>query len=373
MDERIEISAEEFLEILNGETSLNPIENEECIVIKNCVVKDSLNIYSIRRPKVILIIDFNCCFNSHVVFNDCIFKRIIIGGINVNFKSSLGFRDNSKINKVIIRNCNILYNLGIEECETNFINIEKIKVHGEFLIDTILSLEQLNISASNIKKIKIKEISENCIIDISSNHNNKTNIEKIKFYTNCPINIGKNGFSTILDSIYLKGGLPRNQNIIFEKIQTKNLNFEDFNNLGYIKFNKLNSGESITGNIILENSDLGSFSILDSNLKTFKLYTRGSKLNNLFIASTEFIEPENINSDTNNSTQALYTDRDKIDVFSQLKKVFENIGNNVKSTTFHLFELELRLKELNKKLLNPNISVETKKNLYYKKKDLFGN
>jgi hypothetical protein len=143
--------------------------------------------------------------------------------------------------------------------------------------------------------------------------------------------------------------------------------------LGYIKFNKLNSGESITGNIILENSDLGSFSILDSNLKTFKLYTRGSKLNNLFIASTEFIEPENINSDTNNSTQALYTDRDKIDVFSQLKKVFENIGNNVKSTTFHLFELELRLKELNKKLLNPNISVETKKNLYYKKKDLFGN
>lgn len=122
----------------------------------------------------------------------------------------------------------------------------------------------------------------------------------------------------------------------FSELKIETIKFEHFTNIGNITISKI----SLEKHLSFENSDLGKTSFIDCNFANQILYFDSSKINDLALAGTFLPMPEKIYSKSD------HKEVQKRLALSQIKKVYQNMGDSVTSSDYQTEELNTYMKTL---------------------------
>lgn len=115
----------------------------------------------------------------------------------------------------------------------------------------------------------------------------------------------------------------------FSELELRSLKFENFTNLGNITLSKI----SLSENLAIINSDLGKTTFIDCDFSNREMSFKSSKINEIALAGVKLPNPENINS------SLLGIKNQKKLALSQIKKVFQNMGDNLMASEYQTEEL----------------------------------
>ena len=203
------------------------------------------------------------------------------------------------------------------------------------------------------------------------------NLLKISGVSHIPLHIN---YLNFLNGILAKGYSNEKSTIIMEDFTITSIGFFSFNNYANIFVSKI-SYKPTTGNFpgigllkeyrdelnynkilipssLIEdstfqvvNSDLGKINFIDCNFSEMQMDIRASKLTELFLAGTEM------------PSVLIGIYRDRQIGYAQLKKVYENRGDSVKSLDYLALELNAHYEEL-KSIPSKNRTGEHRRNLF---------
>lgn len=121
----------------------------------------------------------------------------------------------------------------------------------------------------------------------------------------------------------------------FSELEFKSIRFENFTNLGHITIAKT----SLKNSIEFENSDLGKTTFIDCNFSEQKMLFDSSKITDIALAGAFLPNAANINSKDGILIQ-------KKLALSQLKKVYQVMGDTVTSGQYYSEEMKTYMKTL---------------------------
>jgi len=162
---------------------------------------------------------------------------------------------------------------------------------------------------------------------------------------------------------------PRIKNLIFSRYSNKDnfyhiseikletIKFENFTNIGNITLTNIELEKSIS----FENSDLGKITFINCDFSKQTLYFDSSKITEISLAGVQLPESFNIYSV---ASDKLFQKRL---VLGQLKKVYQNMGDNVSSNKYQAQELEIYRSTLNCSWEKFNLSLNKFSNNYGQK------
>ncbi|WP_196895247.1 hypothetical protein [Aureivirga marina] len=135
-----------------------------------------------------------------------------------------------------------------------------------------------------------------------------------------------------------KGSLTIFKNSIYSKI-----NFQDFVNKNSLMFQNCEINEKESSLKIID-SDLGDTKFNDFSFKSFKeIQIENSFINEIKTSNVEWFDDEQL---TTNSENAFKTQRNKREIYKQLKQALESNGNKIDSLLFKAREKKAYKKEL---------------------------
>lgn len=122
----------------------------------------------------------------------------------------------------------------------------------------------------------------------------------------------------------------------FSELELDTIKFEDFTNIGNITISKVKLNDFIC----FENSDLGKTTFIDCDFSNQTMYFDSSKITEIALAGANLPNPPNINSRSGKKYQ-------KRLALSQIKKVYQNMGDNVTALKYQAEEHANYLSTLN--------------------------
>lgn len=121
--------------------------------------------------------------------------------------------------------------------------------------------------------------------------------------------------------------------IHISNIDVDRLKFEDFTNIGNITISRIN----LRKELIIQNSDLGKTTFMDCDFKKQNLRFSSSKITEVALAGCDLPDPANITlPEKVPPAEAGFQKRLAL---SQIKKVYQNMGDSVKATDYQAHEL----------------------------------
>jgi hypothetical protein len=287
-----------------------------------------------------LVFESNESYNQEIFFDGGTYKNIIFRG---GYFKKLFFRRGNFNGYVSIRG-GVIENLillggnfnhwlgtldGLENIEgpNTMLAEDKLKIN-RFEIEGGTYLNNIWISGGDINSLEVKCVTPiimHCKPNDDKSFDTQENIYKNKFDS-------KPRIQNLVVSRYSN----KNTFYHFSELDLKSLKFENFTNLGNITISKV----TLEDNLFIENSNLGKTTFIDCDFSLKKLIFDSSKINEIALAGSKLPEPENIQSvsfdDKNQKKLAL----------SQIKKVYQSLGDNVSASRYQAEELNTYHKTL---------------------------
>ncbi|WP_284461603.1 hypothetical protein [Chryseobacterium sp.] len=330
----MDISSKDFKQILNGTS-----------------IQDKLFSYIVQyeSDKIILNGDFklsddiifeeNEIYDKEIIFDGGTYKNIIFLGAKFNkvlfrrgdFNGFVSIRGGT-IKNLILLGGNFKHWLGTldgilnnenEVLKTNqSLKINRFEIEGGSYTNNIW------ISGGDISSLEIKCVTPvkiHCLPNDDKIFDIKTNTYTKKYSS-------KPRIKNFLISRYSN----RDTFYHLSELDLDTLKFENFTNIGNITISKISISESLS----FENSDLGKTTFIDCNFFDQKMIFDSSKITEIALAGTSLPNPINIDS-----TNTDKTSQQKL-ALSQIKKVYQNMGDNLTASQYHTEELNTYLSTL---------------------------
>lgn len=295
-------------------------------------------------------------FNGQFIIEGGEFKRgfIVSGGVFLDeiHINKGNFEKKSGITNGIFEKISIKYGTFNYMTFAGGIFNKDVSVEGGIYSDS-LSIsagtfkENLNINGGESKQISLSDeegllFINKCIISFDDCLYGKVDIRRIS----------DNKF--ICNTIKLIGQIKKDSLLKLDNLTINSLIIKDLYNFGTINIVSMSAShkyfnvkfkiqeylldiENIfkQAEINIYNSDIGKTTLIECSLEEFKLYIKGSKINELFLAGTKM--PNIIN--TNNEFQKPDWEQRRIS-YSQIKKVYEARGDSVGANEFFVKEMD---------------------------------
>ncbi|PTX63490.1 hypothetical protein C8N46_10190 [Kordia periserrulae] len=287
-----------------------------------------------------LVFHENEVFDKELFFDGGNYKNIIFRGGRFTkiffrrgtFKGYISIRG-GYIDNLILLGGNFLRWLGtldgvINNDDNERVLAEEPLVINRFEIEGGSYLHNIWLSGGDIKSLEIKCVTPiiiHCMPNDDKLFDISKNTYKYKFESKPRIN-----------NLLLSRYSNKNTFYHFSELSLKNLFFENFTNLGNITISKISLSENIT----IKYSDLGKLTFIDCDFSNREMLFLSSKINDITLAGAKFPSPKKINSLINNKEQK------KLAV-SQIKKVFQNIGDSLTASEYKAEELNTYESTLN--------------------------
>ncbi len=260
---------------------------------------------------------------QNIIFRGGIFKKIFFRrGVYNGYVSIRG----GHINSLILLGGNFLHWLGTIDGLTHN-NEDGVPIAEDQLIINRFEIEggsYLNniwLSGGTIKSLEIKCVTP-VIIHCKPNDDKLFDSKNITYKS-------KFNSKPRIDNVLLSRYANKNTFYHFSELSLKKLQFENFTNLGNITLAKISLEESLT----ILNSDLGKLSFIDCDFSNREMHFYSSKINEIALAGVQLPNPNKINSDS-------YKNKDQKKLaLSQIKKVYQNMGDNLMASIYQTEEL----------------------------------
>jgi hypothetical protein len=244
-------------------------------------------------------------FNGYVSIRGGYFGNIILlGG---NFKHWLG----------TLKGANNFLSIGNKLTELAEENLDIVR----FEIDGGTYAHNIWLSGGNINRLEIK-----CVTPVkihchpSDDKQFNSDSETYEYLYNSVPKI---------EEIVISRYLSKDTFYHFSELEIKNLSFENCTNLGNITF----SGNKITNELKLENSDIGKTTFINCKFSKDILIFKNSKITEMSLAGTILPKMNNKKTDIENIEQIKLA-------MSQIKKVYQNMGDNGNASYYKAEELK---------------------------------
>ena len=203
------------------------------------------------------------------------------------------------------------------------LNINRFEIEGGTYVNSIW------ISGGDINSLEVKSITP-IQLHCKPNDDKIFDSEKNEYFNKFT---SKPRIKNLLISRYSN----KNTFYHFSELDLKNLKFENFTNLGNITISKV----SLYNTISFENSDLGKTSFIDCDFSNNQMLFDSSRINEIALAGAKLPNPNNIDNLTpSNKFQ-------KQLALSQIKKVYQNLGDNLTARNYKAEELNTYKTTLN--------------------------
>ncbi len=247
---------------------------------------------------------------------------------------------------------------------------DKVKLNqleiGSLKVNNAKKIKNLNISGCNINDFII---SSNTIesLEIFSSKESSTRLRLLKF-DNQIVNTYIDGYNNSVEinrCEFQNCTVSKDLSLKFYNIKIKELSLRSFLNYGNSIFLDINKTEDDSKGLLeFYNSDLGKTIFMNCNFKDFVVRFSSSKINEIFLAGTDFPPI----ADENYITLSGTLDYEQKNLcYTQLKRVYESRGDSLNSAKFHEAELSVWKKEIDiseNEKLRLKVSEEKKKELH---------
>ncbi len=260
---------------------------------------------------------------KNIIFRGGTFKKLFFR--RGEFNGYVSIRG-GKIDSLILLGGNFNHWLGTidgirnKESEDSMLAEEPLEIN-RFEIEGGFFLNNIWISGGDIKSLEVKCVTP-VIIHCKPNDD--------KFF-DATKNSYENKFKSKprINNLLISRYSNKSTFYHFSELDLQNLKFENFTNLGNITISKI----SISDNICFENSDLGKTTFVDCDFSNRKMIFDSSKINEIGLAGTKLPKPKNIDSKLSGNKNQ------KKLALSQIKKVYQNLGDNLTANLYQSEEL----------------------------------
>ena len=302
---------------------------------------DKINITGNFQLSEDLIFNSNDTFNKELIFDGGQFHNIIFKGGEYKkvffrrgtYNGYVSIRG-GLFDSLILLGGEFLHWLGtldgmLNKNEEGELLAEAPLIINRFEIEGGSYLNNIWLSGGEIKSLEIKCVTPviiHCKPNDDKLFNRVKSIYKSKFKS-----------SPKIDNILISRHSNKNTFYHFSELTLKNLQFENFTNLGNITLAKINLSEKL----IIRNTDLGKSTFIDCDFSNREMYFFSSKINEIALAGVKLPSPNKINSTLENNKYQ------KKLALSQIKKVFQNMGDNLTASIYQTEELNTYESTLN--------------------------
>lgn len=260
---------------------------------------------------------------KNIVFRGGKFTKVLFR--RGTYKGYVSIRG-GEIGSIILLGGNFLHWLGTLDGTMNKDNEGKLLAEDPLIINRFeieggSYLNNIWLSGGDIKSLEIKCVTP-IVMHCMPNDDKLFDDSKNKYET-------KFKSKPRIDNLLISRYSNKNTFYHFSELELTNLRFENFTNLGNITLSQI----SLSDNLSISNSDLGKTTFIDCDFSNRDMTFNSSKINEIALAGVKLPRPENINiSDSGNKNQ-------KKLALSQIKKVFQNMGDNLMASEYQTEEL----------------------------------
>jgi hypothetical protein len=316
-------------------------DNKRQINISNCIIDGKEKSFfaakglDIKLTDVDFIsdVELNQPFNTFECDESVQFEKLNIS--NISHKTS------ESISKAVLKGFKVKQLCFLETYDR--VILEQLNI-GSLKLNEAKELKTLTILRCNIADFIVSSNVLKSLEILGSEKATKIGLLK---YDNQVVPTYADGFGEILEITRLEFSnctIPKDLNVKFYNIKLNNLSFKSLLNYGntiFLDIKKTEDGNK--GLIEFYNSDLGKAIFMNCNFKDFTVRFSSSKINEIFLAGTDFPA---ISDENYITISGLLDYEQKILCYTQLKKIYDSRGDSLNSTKFHKAELEAWEKEL---------------------------
>jgi hypothetical protein len=338
------VSIEEFKKLISGSKTKKEIyaKHIDLGIAPAIIISYSLN-------KIVVSGDFSLSedlvfqngevYEKEIVFDGGVYKNIIFRGGSFkkiifrrgDFNGFVSIRG-GKIENLILLGGNFKHWLGTLN------GISNIETADKMLAEDFLSINRFEIEGGSydnniwISGGKIESLEIKCVTAVKIHC--KPNDDKI-FDTEKNKYTDRFASAPDIRNLVVSRYSNKDNFFHFSGLKLETIKFENFTNIGIITIAKI----KLEKFICFENSDLGKTSFIDCDFSRQKMYFDSSKITEVALAGATLPAPAQIISNSKSLTQ-------KKLALSQIKKVYQNMGDSVTAGQYQGEELNVYMKTL---------------------------